>query len=62
VATNDATTQARLGLTDPSLPLDLSLAAGSPTDIVIPDVGDGSTWIVELDLPEAAGAMSLCRL
>jgi hypothetical protein len=60
--TNDATSQARLGLTEPSLPLDLTLAAGAPTDIVVPDVGDGSTWIVELELPEVAGPVGLCRV
>ena len=59
---NDAATQARLGLMTPSLPLELSLAAGTPIDIVVPDVGDGSIWIVELGTPEAAGPIRLCRV
>ena len=62
VSANDAPTQARLGLTTPSLPLELSLAGGTPTDIVIPDVGDGSTWAVELEIPEVAGRVRLCRV
>jgi hypothetical protein len=62
VSTNDAATQARLGLTTPSLPLEFSLVAGTPTDVVVPDVGDGSTWMVELDIPDGAGSVRLCRV
>jgi hypothetical protein len=61
VAGEDADSRALLGLTTPSLPLDISLTAGAPTDIVAPDIGDGSVWTVRLEIPGSAGAVRLCR-
>jgi hypothetical protein len=62
VAANDVDARALLGLKTPSLPLDVSLTAGAPTDIVVPDIGDGSVWTVRLEIPEAAGRVRLCRI
>jgi hypothetical protein len=55
-----AKARALLGRTTPSLPLDLGLAAGVPTELVVPDIGDGAVWVVRLELPEAAGQVRLC--
>ncbi len=62
VAMEDADARALLGLKTPSLPLDVSLKAGAPIDIVVPDVGDGSVWRVRLEIPQEAGPVRLCRL
>jgi hypothetical protein len=63
VPTSDAPAKALLlGLMTISTPIELSLAAGQPTDVVIPDIGDGATWTVRLEVPEAAGPVRLCRL
>ena len=63
VAAKDAEARAMLGLVrPPSLPLELSLVAGVPTDIIVPDIGDESIWTVRLEIPEAAGPARLCGL
>jgi hypothetical protein len=59
---SSAQARALLGRTTPSMPLELPLAAGIPTDVVVPDIGDGAVWVVRLELPEAAGPVSLCRV
>lgn len=61
VAAKDSEIRALLGLLrPPSLPLELPLVAGAPTDIIVPDIGDGSIWTVRLEIPEAAGPVRLC--
>jgi len=59
---SSAQARALLGRTAPSLPLSLGLTVGAATDVVVPDIGDGEAWTVRLELPEAAGPVSLCRV
>jgi hypothetical protein len=46
----------------PSRRIDLALVAGSPADVVIPDIGDGGRWRVSLDVPGATGRVSVCGM
>lgn len=60
-STDDDTAVAWLGLArPPSLPIDLGLRGGVPSDIVVPDIGNGSVWSVRLDLPTSLGPVRLC--
>ena len=44
----------------PSRTIDLAVAAGAAEDVVVPDLGDGSTFALKLSLPAAAGATTVC--
>lgn len=46
----------------PSRPIDLDLMAGLPVDVVIPDIGDGGSWQVRLEVPDATGRVSVCGI
>jgi hypothetical protein len=60
---DDGKARALLGLArPPSSARDLALQSGTPLDVVVPDIGDGSTWTVRFDLPDAAGTIGVCRI
>jgi hypothetical protein len=40
----------------------LDLTPGAPSDIVIPDIGDGSKWRVRFEFPAAGGRVRLCAV
>jgi len=44
----------------PSRTIDLGVPAGGTTDIVVPDLGDGSSFALGLELPSATGATTVC--
>jgi hypothetical protein len=44
----------------PSRTIDLDVAAGATADVVVPDLGDGSSFALRLGLPSAAGATTVC--
>jgi len=55
--------RAVLGLAfPPTRPIDLSLAAGVPLDVVVPDMGDAAVWRVRLELSGAQGTIEVCRV
>lgn len=41
----------------PSRTIDLDVPAGASDDVVVPDLGDGSSFVLRLGLPSARGAM-----
>ena len=62
-ASSDGGASALLGLLrSPSKRIDLELEAGAPIDVVVPDIGDGSTWTVRLDVPGVTGQIEVCRV
>jgi hypothetical protein len=44
----------------PSRTIDLDVAAGAAADVVVPDLGDGSSFALRLGLPSATGATTVC--
>jgi hypothetical protein len=61
--TNDVAGRALLGLAlPPSRSIDVALAAATPLEIVVPDVGDTSIWTVRVVVPRAAGTIQICRV
>jgi len=63
VAPDAVAGRAILGLAfPPTRAIDLTLAAGTALDVVVPDIGDASVWRVRLELPATNGAISVCRI
>ncbi len=62
-ASTDMTGRALLGLMlPPSRSIDVVLAAATPQDIVVPDVGDASIWTVRVVVMRATGTIKICRV
>ena len=62
-ASDEGNASAVLGhLRSPSRRVDLELKKGARIDVLVPDIGDGSTWTVRLDLPDVAGTIRVCRV
>ena len=61
--TNDVAGRALIGLgLPPSRSIDVALAAATPLDIVVPDIGDASIWTVRVVVPRATGTIQICRV
>ena len=44
----------------PSRTIDLAVTAGATRDVVVPDLGDGSSFALRLGLPSATGSTTVC--
>ncbi len=60
-STNDVTATTRLGhALPPTLMFALPLTGGRATELVVPDIGDASAWLVRLDVPATSGPVRVC--
>jgi hypothetical protein len=46
----------------PSRAIELAAPAATPVDLVLPDLGDGSSWIVRLEFRAASGTIQACPI
>jgi hypothetical protein len=46
----------------PSRSIPVHVDPGRPTDVVVPDTGDGGTWRIWLRIPNARGSIEVCGL
>jgi hypothetical protein len=61
MATDALTGSAAIGKDrPPSRTIDLDVPAGGTMDVVVPDLGDGSSFALRLGLPSATGATTVC--
>ena len=61
----DAAVAGRVGLGREGAPTRfraLDVAPGSPSDVVVPDIGDGSKWRVRFEFPKAGLGVLLCPI